>query len=189
MASDNGIVELNVNGKTGPLTPNEFEVMVDASEKPAPVSGAMSPRAAASARRRGTVGAAEGTAVGTTIEAASHLPELGETEVQAARDRLYEIEHVPLLLRPIFNRLPPEEIVFVVGHIKHYYQMGYSQGAQAAVGGEGSCNHGPAMDKYNKVIAELLHAVSLLDGDEPNVEACLRHADRAHNILTTPNPT
>jgi hypothetical protein len=184
MASDNGITELNVNGKTAPLTTDEFAVMVDASEKPVTTPGAMSPRAAASARRRGTL-TDNGTTDGTALAGAtSHLPELPEKDVQAARDRLYDIEHVPLLLRPIFNRLPPEEIVFVVGHIKHYYQMGYSQGAQQATGGVAECNHGPAMQRYNEVISALLHAVSFLDGDDPNVDACLRHADKAHEILT-----
>ena len=175
MSSENGET---MNGKTAPLTTDEFAVMVDASEKPA-----VSPRAAASARRRVTsVPGPDGTALSTAD--VQHLPELPEKDVQAARDRLYDIEHVPLLLRPIFNRLPPEEIVFVVGHIKHYYQMGYSQGAQQATGGVAECNHGPAMQRYNEVISALLHAVSFLDGDDPNVDACLRHADKAHEILT-----
>jgi hypothetical protein len=167
MASGNGTTEHGVNGES--LTPHEFEAMVDASEKP---KGVVAPPPV------------ERKPAGRTRAAASSEAVAPAPAVQAAREELYAAKNVPMPLRSIFNRLPPEEIIFVIAHVEHAYQTGLQAGATN--GGAVECGHDLLMAKYNDVISGLLKAVSCLEGDDPNVDACLRHADKAYRRLQAP---
>jgi hypothetical protein len=186
MASDNGLEHGESNGKmahpqgghaqdaTADLTPDEFAVMVDASEKP--------PLAARPTvtRRRGTVPGA------TTPSATSSDTGMPIASIQAARQEIYTTKTVPAPLRPIFDRLPPEEIIFIIAHVEHAYQTGMASGAASAVehgAGEQPCGHVAVMAMYNEVIHSLLKGVELLDGEDPNVSGCLKHADQAYKKL------
>jgi hypothetical protein len=153
--AENGTEKLN--GESVVMTPDEFESMTDASDPP---KGGARPKARARPAK-----------VGTPVE------------IQAARDEIYERKQVPAPLRPIFDRLPPEEIIFVVAHVEHAYRSGIAAGT--AHGGT-ECGHETVMAKYNDVIAGLLKSVSFLEGEEPNVEAALRHADKAYQRLQAP---
>lgn len=167
MASDNGTTGL-VNGDGGIKSDSEFEAMVDASEKPP--KGTVTPLVAQ--RRPRGMPAAAATATPST-----------PAEIQAARTQLYELKSVPEPLWPIFNRLPPEEIVFIIAHIEHAAHGGYRTGLAAAAEMGGTAQCGQDHEKYNAVIAGLLEAVGMLDGDRPNVAGCLERADKAYGRL------
>jgi hypothetical protein len=160
------------NGTNGEvITPEDFDAMTDASDKPARAA-----RVSASARGRAR---ATGDAPVATTDTTQpvNTPE----QAQAAREDIYGRTNVPEPLKLVFNRLPPEEIVFVLAHVENAYRSGLAAGAS-----DGTCGHGAAMTTYNDVIAQLLEAVSLLDQRNPDVEGCLRIADAAHKRLTRP---
>jgi len=163
MASGNGTTEHGINGDAS-LTPHEFEAMVDASEKP---KGIVPPIADKKPKAR-----------------AAAAPAVLPAGVQAAREELYEAKSVPAPLRPIFNRLPPEEIVLVIAHVEHAYQTGLHAGTSSDTPME--CGHEAVMAKYNDVITGLLKAVQAVEGDDPNVDRCLRLADKAYQRLQAP---
>ena len=180
-SSDNGhgldgLVEEHTNGVT--LTPGEFEIMTDASEKPSKAAGRTGRHVAEPKPRTTRAGAA----------AATTAPDDDPTKVQAARDAFYALNQIPAPLHPIFNRLPVEEINFVAGHIGFAYKKGFADGKAAgeeASGGAGgivAC--GQDHEKYNEVISTLLEAVQLLDSPRPDVAGCMKLADQAHTRLT-----
>jgi hypothetical protein len=158
------------NGTTNgeAITPEEFDAMTDASDKPARAARA---RAGARAKVPGDT---------TTTEATPPIVITPE-QAQAAREEMYERSATPAPLRVIFNKLPPEDIVLVMAWFEHTYRSGIATGAAT-----GQCGHEAAMAKYNDVIAQLLEGVSLLDQRNPNVEGCLQLADAAHKRLTGP---
>jgi len=172
----------------GISTPEEFHAMTDASEKPkvtAPKNG----------RQPRTTAPSLSAAAAAAAAAPPTIPAIPPEQVQAARNEIYVRSNVPEPLRPIFNRLPPEEIVFVIAHVEHAYRSGFAAaGAVPGAGGEdpivayerGKTDAMQQMAKYPEAISGLLKALSLLDSDPPNVQGCRRLADRAYAQLTTP---
>ena len=155
------------------ITPEDFDAMTDASDKPTRAS-----RAGASSRARARVpGDAPVAAATEAMAQPVNTPE----QAQAARDDIYSRTNVPEPLKLVFNRLPPEDIVFVLAHVENAYRSGLAAGTS-----EGMCGHGPAMAKYNEVISAMFKAVSLLDNDRPDIRGCLKIADEAHARLTEP---
>ena len=153
------------------ITPEDFEAMTDASDKPTRASRA---GASARARARGPGEAPPAAAADATAQPVN-TPE----QAQAARDDIYSRTNVPEPLKLVFNRLPPEEIVFVLAHVENAYRSGLTAGTSEVM-----CGHEPAMAKYNDVISSLFKAVSLLDSDRPDIRGCLKIADEAHARLT-----
>ena len=184
MASENGLSGLidladgHTNGG-GTMTPGEFETMTDASEKPTKAAG----RAGRTAAPRARAGAA---AVPAAVTEEAPIVEEDVAKTQAAREAYYAFKQIPAPLRPIFNRLPPDEINFIVAHIDHAYRSGLAEGT-ASAGGSVKVACGQDHEKYNEVIATLLSAVNLLDSDRPDVAGCLKLADKAHErLVSTP---
>jgi hypothetical protein len=170
MASGNGTTEHGVNGES--LTPHEFEAMVDASEKPKGIVTPIAEKKQAKVR---------------APAAATAAPEVLPATIQAAREELYTAKTVPVPLRPIFNRLPPEEIIFIIAHVEHAYQTGLHAGAANKGASEpNECGHDLLMAKYDEVISGLLQAVQAVEGEDPNVDRCLRLADKAFRRLQAP---
>jgi hypothetical protein len=162
---NNGTHASTTNGTA--ITPEDFEHMVDASEKP--------PKAAK--EKAGKVKPAASVAP---------PPAIPLEAIQAAREEIYVRSTVPEPLKPIFNRLPPEEIIFVIAHVEHAYRSGMSAAVVDPATAQRYGMMEKDLEKFSSIIADLSKAVSLLEGDEPNVRGCLRMADRAFQRLQTP---
>jgi hypothetical protein len=171
MADENGTGLGLVNGDAGGIkTPDEFEALVDAGDKP--------PRAAVVARAR---------AAGAPALAAVPNATLTPAEAQAEREKIYQQKQVPVPMRPIYNRLPVDEVQFLITHVEVAYRAGLAAGAasvESHVSGM-ECGHGPVMQMYNEVISKLLEGANLLDGPRPDVAGCLASADDALATLKT----
>src|SRR5271170_795410 len=99
-----------------PITPEDFETMTDAADKPTKRAG-----------KKQATGAATAAAV------APPPPPVEIDPIQAAREEIYLRRTVTDPLKPIFNRIPPEEIVFIIAYIEHAYRSGMAAAAAAAM--------------------------------------------------------
>jgi hypothetical protein len=185
MASGNGTGTETLNGADGGVvTPEQFDAMTDASEVPSG-PGVRKPHEA----KQPVYGNAARQQAQRAAAPAAEVPPMqlmpvDPAQAQAAREDLYARAQVPAALRPIFNQLTPQEIMFVVAHVEHAYRSGVATTEQAAAAG-GACGHAPVMECYNEVIAGYMKAVSFLDpdSDDPTVIKCLRMANKAYDRL------
>ena len=170
MADENGTgLVTGLNGEAGIKTEGEFEAMVDASEKPPVASG--STGSASTVRQNGRRGSPALAAVPT--------PVLSPAEMQAEREKLYQLKQVPMPLRPIYNQLPVDDIAFLITHVEVAYRAGLAAARSQQSAQQSACGHEAVMGMYNEVISKLLEGANLLDGPEPDVAGCLGSADAA----------
>lgn len=157
-----------------PITPEEFNSMTDAADKPTTTNN-----------KKGKKPTTTTAPVAATEAPHATIP---PEAIQAARDEIYMRGQVPAPLISIFNRLPPEEIVFIIAHVEHAYRSGMAAGAGAGNDGyeRGKADAMLSMAKYSEIIAMYQSAIQELDREPPNTRGCLRIAEQAFRRIHAP---
>jgi len=165
------------------LTPETVERMTDASEIPPPPGSKPATPPRHGARRRDMTAK---PLPGTAETAPTQAPLSDEAVTQAAREEIYRRAPVTEDLHPVFNKLSPEEIMYLIAYMHKVYERGVEHGddgtavREAFERGQAAIADGPPMRRTMEFMTSLLDAaVNLLEeSDPPNVVRFLKTRDK-----------
>jgi hypothetical protein len=181
MSDGNGVTKTADNK---PLSDVDIERMIDAGERPPAANGkrktakSLKPEAAKS----------EAANEAAANEAAQDIPPAPTpAEIQAARDEIYARYGTPEPFQTVLNKLLPEEVMYVIGGIEHAYNSGLTQADDGSAlhaayergKTEGADIARVKLGKLGAFTCELLDALTLLEGEQPDVQGYLRRTEIA----------